>query len=153
MASTRSGPFEWGNMHHFRKTMRTYRSYNAEDILSGECPLCITHNRDVIVRMGEAMYIVKNRVQYDMFEGRHVEDHLMVMTKQHKESTAEFTDEERQELMAIIGEYETLGYGFYGRGVGSGTRSVKHQHTHLIKLDTKRPKLLVVVNQTIRYTI
>lgn len=147
MASTRSGPFVWGNMHHFRKTWRTYESHKNADLLRSDCTLCLERNRDTVVYMGSTMYVVKNRVQYDMFEGRRVEDHLLVMPKLHKESAADFTDDERQELMIIIGEYEGKGYNFYGRGVGSLTRSVKHQHTHLIKLVPKRPKFIVVVNK------
>lgn len=147
MASTRSGPFEWGSMHHFRKTWQTYQTHQKADRLRDDCTLCIERNLDTVMHMGETMYIVKNRVQYDMFEGRRVEDHLLVMPKLHKESLLEFTASEQQEMMDIISDYESKGYGFYGRGVGSLTRSVKHQHTHLIKLAAKRPKFIIVVNK------
>lgn len=147
MASTRSGPFEWGSMHHFRKTWQVYESHRRADNTKQDCTLCVERNLDTVIHMGDTMYVVKNRVQYDMFEGRRVEDHLLVMPKTHKESTAEFTSDEGKELLAIIAEYEAKGYGFYGRGVGSPTRSVKHQHTHLIKLIPKRPKFVVVVNK------
>lgn len=134
-------------MHHFRKSLKTYESHRKSDTSKSDCTLCPGRNIGKILHQGNTMYVLKNRVMYDIFDGRRVEDHLLVMPLLHKESVSEFTAVERQELMDIISEYESKGYGFYGRGVGSLTRSVKHQHTHLIKLVPKRPKFIVVVNK------
>jgi hypothetical protein len=45
--------------------------------------------------------------------------------------------------MVIISEYEAKGYNIYARGHGNVSRSVKHQHTHLIKLVDKPAKLIL----------
>lgn len=77
-----------------------------------------------------------------MFEGRRVIDHIMVIPKHHRESLADFTDQEKTDQMAIMGDYESRGYNIYARGKGSISRSVDHQHTHLIKLSDKKPSFV-----------
>lgn len=89
------------------------------------------------------MYVVPNRTKYDVFEGRRVLDHLMIIPVRHSETLADLTDKEKVDMMTIIGEYETKGYNVYARGVGSVSRSVTHQHTHLIKLEEKPMKYFV----------
>jgi diadenosine tetraphosphate (Ap4A) HIT family hydrolase len=89
------------------------------------------------------MYVIANRIAYDVFAGRRVTDHLMVIPKRHTESINDFTDQEKIDQMTIMGDYESRGYDVYARGVESVTRSVKHQHTHLIKMLDKRPKLVI----------
>ncbi|MNR44739.1 hypothetical protein D3C85_1635170 [compost metagenome] len=78
-----------------------------------------------------------------MFEGRRVTDHVMVIPKEHRRGFGDFTPEERNDAMLLIGHYETLGYNVYARGVDSPSRSVEHQHTHLIKLQDKASKVIV----------
>lgn len=89
------------------------------------------------------MHLIPNRTKYDVFEGRCVIDHLMVIPKRHVETVADFTEAEKIDMMTIIGEYETKGYNIYARGAGSVSRSVAHQHTHLIKLVEKPMKYIV----------
>lgn len=89
------------------------------------------------------MYVIPNRVSYDMFESMRVVDHLMVIPKKHHESMATFDDAEKIDAMKIIGEYEALGYNIYARAKDSISRSVKHQHTHLLKLDNKPSNLVI----------
>jgi len=89
------------------------------------------------------MYIIKNRVSYDLFEGRRVLNHLMVVPKRHVTTIAEFTDDEKIDQMTIIGNYEKKGYNIYARAEGSSSRSVLHQHTHLIKMRDKPAKLII----------
>jgi hypothetical protein len=43
--------------------------------------------------------------------------------------------------MDQVAKYEAKGYSVYARGVGFVKRSVKHQHTHLIKVTNKKPKI------------
>jgi diadenosine tetraphosphate (Ap4A) HIT family hydrolase len=82
-----------------------------------------------------------------MFEGRRVVDHLMVIPKRHVETIAEFSDQEKIDQMTVVGEYEAQGYNVYARGVGTISRSVKHQHTHLIKLVDKKSKAVVFLQK------
>lgn len=47
----------------------------------------------------------------------------------------EFTDEEAKEILHIMTEYEKRGFSVYARAPKDTTRSVTHQHTHLILLE------------------
>src|SRR5664279_2056694 len=134
-------------MHHFRKTSRKYHAHNNSDKTRGGCTLCPERNVDKIIHDGTTMYVIKNRVQYDMFEGRRVADHLMVIPKCDREMVSEFSNEESMEMVNIIGDYEKQGYNFYGRGLNSLTRSVKHQHTHLIKLVPYKQRFILMIRK------
>lgn len=131
-------------MLHYRKTKLTYNKHRKNDAIKSHCPFClIVESGGEIVAENETMFIIPNRVSYDMFEGRRVADHLMVIPKAHRRSFADFTERERNDAMLLIGKYETEGYNVYARGVDSPSRSVEHQHTHLIKLQDKSSKVIV----------
>lgn len=84
-----------------------------------------------------------NLTQYDLWELYDVEDHLLVIPKRHIETLKELTNNERLDIMDQVAEYEANGYNVYARGVGFARRSVNHQHTHLIKVTNKKPRLAV----------
>jgi len=130
-------------MHHYRKTLKQYSAFNAKDATIAACGLCREGSGERIIRQNDTMFVIPNRVSYDMFEGRRVKDHLMVIPKRHVETLADFTDQEKIDQMTIASAYEAQGYNVYARGVGSISRSVKHQHTHLIKLVDKKPRFIV----------
>lgn len=56
---------------------------------------------------------------------------------------AEFTDQEKIDQMTAAGEYEAKGFNVYARGMASVSRTVKHRHTHLIKLVNKRSNFVL----------
>jgi diadenosine tetraphosphate (Ap4A) HIT family hydrolase len=130
-------------MHHYRKTIKDYSAHNAKDKVSSGCTLCKEVGQARVVYENDTMFIIPNRVSYDMFEGRRVLEHFMVIPKRHVETLSEFTDEEKIDQMTIAGEYEAKGFNAYARGVGSVSRTVKHQHTHLIKLVNKRSNFVL----------
>lgn len=128
-------------MYHFRSTRRTYEKMNKQDksrAINCSFPLCDGAESQPIREQNATMYVIENRATYDIFEGRRVLDHMMVIPKRHVDSLADFTQQEKLDHMDMLGYYEKQGYNVYARGVGSVSRSVKHQHTHLIKL-TDRP--------------
>jgi len=128
-------------MLHYAKTRRKYASHNKSDRAKNLCAFCGDENLESrLVEKTKTMRIIPNRVSYDIFEGLRVEDHLMIVPIRHVEGIAEFTDQEKCEMTDLLGKYEQLGYSMYARGVGSISRSVKHQHTHLIKLSNTLPK-------------
>lgn len=129
-------------MHHYRRTKRRYAAFNAGDRAVEGCTFCREVGRSNVLYENATMFVIPNRVKYDMFEGRRVIDHLMVIPKHHRESLADFTDQEKTDQMAIMGDYESRGYNIYARGKGSISRSVDHQHTHLIKLSDKKPSFV-----------
>lgn len=130
-------------MLHYRKTKIVYKKHNAADIVRNDCGFCRNETRSRVLYENKTMFVIPNRVSYDMFEGRRVIDHVMVIPKEHHESFAVFNDQEKIDAMTIIADYESRGYNVYARGVGSPSRSVKHQHTHLIKL-TEKPSNLII---------
>jgi diadenosine tetraphosphate (Ap4A) HIT family hydrolase len=131
-------------MYHYRKTRKKYTQHNKADKQKGDsCTFCNNLANEQIISSNDTMRVVFNRVSYDIFEGRQVLDHLMIVPKRHVESLKDFTDQEKLDMMTLAGEYEAKGYNVYARGVGSITRSVKHQHTHLIRIkNNARTKLI-----------
>lgn len=138
-------------MRHYRKTLKQYASKNAGDKKIPGCSYCNDYKNKTykLVSEGKTMVLVHNRVMYDMFEGQRVTENLMVIPVRHVESLDEFTDEEKLEYMAILGKYEKQNYDVYARGKGSVTRSMLHQHTHLIKMENKNklPKILFFIRK------
>lgn len=124
-------------MLHYRKTKVKYNSHNNADKKVQSCGFCDAETSARHVYETDTIAVIPNRVSYDMFEGRRVTEHLMVIPKQHRESFVDFTQQEQLETMQVIAKYETEGYNIYARGVGSISRSMKHQHTHLIKLSQR----------------
>jgi hypothetical protein len=138
-------------MRHYRKTLRTYAKLNANDKQLKGCSYCNDHKNKTykLVREGKTMVITHNRVMYDMFEGQRVTENLMIIPIRHVESLDDFNDEEKLEYMTILGEYEKQNYDVYARGKGSVTRSMLHQHTHLIKMENRQklPKILFFIRK------
>ena len=132
-------------MRHSRKTIRQYAKLNKGDKKLEGCTFCNEYQtKSNIIFENETMFVIPNRVSYDAFEGQHVVGHFMVIPKRHVESIDGFTEQEMVDQMKIAGRYEKDGFDVYARGVGNVTRTVKHQHTHLIKGDNKSklPRLL-----------
>lgn len=137
-------------MHHFRSTKRVYQQLNQRDkkeVRACSFPFCDGDPSQAITEENDTMYIIENRITYDVFEGRRVLDHRMVIPKRHVETLADFTKQEKLDHMDMIARYEKEGYNVYARGVGSVSRSVKHQHTHLVKLSDKLPKGIVYLRK------
>ncbi len=130
-------------MHHYRKTIKKY----LERRKVPECPFCDSATLAKAVRETDAAYVVPNLTKYDIWEGHDVLDHLLVVPKRHVKSIRELTEAERLEIIDIIADYEDQNYSAYARGVGSATRSVEHQHTHLIKLHPKGPRLTLYLHK------
>lgn len=133
-------------MYHFRKTRKKYVRHNQGDKTSKwDCPFpsCNEGADQPTLFENKTMYIIANRVSYDTFEMQGVEHHLLLIPKRHLETFADFSEQERLDMMRIASDYEQRGYCIFARGVGNINRSVKHQHTHLIKLDNKKAKLLI----------
>lgn len=123
-------------MHHYRSTIKLYKERQKTNI----CPFCNPKTLANAVYENDELYIVPNLTQYDLWEMHNVVDHLLIIPKQHVEALAGLSTKERAALVDIMAQYEVLGYSAYARGVGFVGRSVRHQHTHLIKVDNTQPK-------------
>lgn len=130
-------------MHHYRKTRKLYNTR----LRKNSCPFCDPATIKNQIKVTKHSYIVPNLTQYDMWEMLDVVGHLLVVPKRHVLSLKELTDEEKLDHMNIIAAYEAEGYNIYARSVDSSTRSVPHQHTHLIKASGKRAKAVLFLQK------
>lgn len=130
-------------MNHYRKTIHSYKSLQK----NGGCPFCDSDTRASAIYENDLIYIVPNLTQYDLWELHDVVDHLLIIPKRHVESLDKLSGEERLAVMDSAASYEAKGYSLYARGVGFTKKSVKHQHTHLIKTTNKKPRLAVFLQK------
>ena len=121
---------------HYRKTRKKY-TRNKQADTSLDCTYCQNITPDQMVRETEHMLLIRNRLPYDLWEYHPVIIHLLIVPKRHVRALSEMSDAERLDLLALCAEYEPLGYSIYARATDNPRRSVKHQHTHLIKIDPK----------------
>jgi diadenosine tetraphosphate (Ap4A) HIT family hydrolase len=136
-------------MHHTRKTVKQYEKLNSNDANNSiECSFCHTVPSRKWLAENETMVVIENRVPYDFFETRKTTgEHYLLLPKRHVEAFAEFTDQEKIDFTTLAGEYEAQGFNAYARGLGNMGRSQPHQHTHLIKLINKQPKLHLYIGK------
>lgn len=130
-------------MFHYRKTYKRYKSFPKAD----DCTFCEDDMAAKAVHVTEHAYVIPNRVSYDLWEFHAVTQHLMIVPKRHVHSFAELGPEARLDIMDLMAAYELEGFNVYARAVGSTVRSVQHQHTHLIKTDTRHPRGGLVLRQ------
>jgi len=130
-------------VHHYRKTVKKYHERRKVS----ECPFCDTVTLGRAIKETEHAYIVPNLTFYDVWEGHKVLDHLLVVPKRHVKTLKELNEVERLDVIDLIADYESKDYSAYARGVSTVTRSVEHQHTHLIKTHHKRPKFSLYMHK------
>ena len=130
-------------MYHYRATKKKYVGYPK----STTCPFCDRERPDEEIVETKHAYIMPNRVFYDVWELRTVTDHLLVIPKRHVNSLSELTSAERLDIMNLIADYEGRDYNVYARAVDSPQKSVTHQHTHLIKTDSRLGRFLIFLKK------
>jgi diadenosine tetraphosphate (Ap4A) HIT family hydrolase len=128
-------------MYQYRKTHKKYLQHKRHDAIHVSCTFCETITKEQLVNETKYTMVIPNRTFYDTWELHDVLDHLLVVPKHHVHSLNDLQDEELLDAMKICAEYEAKGYNVYARGSGSVRRSVSHQHTHLIKIDSKPPRI------------
>ena len=112
------------------------------------CPFCaITAGSDQLVEDGTAHKVIRNIFPYSLWDGQRVIDHLMVVPKKHTDSLSSLKSREKTEYVDILSKYESRGYNVYARAPQSTSKSVLHQHTHLIKLSGKTPRFILLLRK------
>lgn len=120
--------------YKYRKTRRKFDNFPQ----TNDCQFCNPQKyAAAIYEETEHAYVVLNRTPYDQWELRKVTDHRMILPKRHVISLSDLNPEERADIMNIIADYESQHYEVYARSPVSESRSVGHQHTHLIKTERK----------------
>ena len=130
--------------YQYRRTRKKYFSFPKTD----ECQFCNPHKHSQQIFLEtEHAYVIPNRTFYDHWELRKVADHRMVIPKKHVQTLGDLSKEELADIIGIIAEYESNNYEIYARSPNSSSRSVPHQHTHLIKTDVKPRRGLFFLNK------
>ena len=130
-------------MFRYRKSTRKY----VKKVNSDVCPFC-SIDPELKVQTHGTVKVMKNKFGYDVWEGRTVIDHLLVFPARHVRSLEELTKQERADMMDVMATYEAKDYNVYARSVDSVQRSVPaHQHTHLVKTDHRKPKVVLYVDK------
>lgn len=131
-------------MHHYRKTYKKYIKLRKTD---GDCPFCNKQRFKDVVYKDNYIYVVKNAVKYDLFDGLEVVEHLMIIPRRHLISFNEMNKAEKLAIINKMAEYESQDYSVYTRGKMNVNRSVQHHHTHIIKTNSKKTKLLLYMSK------
>jgi diadenosine tetraphosphate (Ap4A) HIT family hydrolase len=132
-------------MYRSRKTTKAYNPDSSKKkYLSNQlpCPFCDLDDRTVYKDDQHSM-VISNLHPYEYWDKHNVVEHVLLIPKRHVENLNELRDDEKLEIMSTMAEYEANGYSVYWRSQTNATRTVPHQHTHLIKVDNTRTKLSV----------
>ena len=126
--------FSHGSIVRNRAHQRAYNEYRKLKH-PDTCQFCeFTTDLDHVLIGHPHFWIVRNLFPYHIWDGSRTGEHLLVVPRRHIISIADFTQEEREEYMDLLADYETRGYSTYTRAPASGRKTVVHQHTHLIQV-------------------
>lgn len=131
-------------MQRTRASAKKYANYR-KTLKNDHCQFCelVKSGGDTVVAKTKHCLIIVNKFGYDMWDGCGVVEHLMIIPRRHVTSLSELTTEERVDYMEQLVQHEGDDYSLYARAPGNATKSVTHQHSHLIKIDNKCKKWLL----------
>lgn len=124
-----------------RKEEKAYMKYLRE-LTPGLCVFCESYRQE-LVREGKYFKAIRNIYPYSFWDGHAVDDHLLVVPKWHTDTLANLTGEQAVEFLNLVSEFENIGYNVYARAPGSQSKSIVHQHTHLIKTHGRSKRVLL----------
>lgn len=131
-----------------RKTELKYRKLKKQNPENKDCRFCqIDSLHEEFVEEGTFFKIIVNLFGYSYWDEQDVEHQVMLVPKLHTESIRNLPVEAAAEFLEFIGAYEAKGYSMYARPPQSATKSVPHQHTHLIKTNGKLKRLMIYVRK------
>jgi diadenosine tetraphosphate (Ap4A) HIT family hydrolase len=114
---------------------KAYQEYLKSIDQNSACPFCkIVTGDEHYINETDNFWIIRNRFPYELWEGQAVLSHLMIVPKNHLLSLKFLSESESKEFVLLMADYEHSGYNVYARTASSKTRSIQHQHTHLIQL-------------------
>lgn len=123
---------------------RAYLRHRATYTHDGYCEFCnLTNDSTQVLKRYEYFWFVANIFPYDMWDGYRVLEHMMFVPIRHVDSLSDFSKAEQLEYVRLLVTLEKLGYSVYARSAGSKSKSIAHQHTHLMKLSDKHVDTVV----------
>lgn len=130
------------------ETQKRYQKYVSKKPADAPCEFCeFTPNHDQVLKDEGTFWVTQNIFPYTVWDSYFVDEHLMLVPKRHVDSIGKFTEAELKVFGKVLGRYEDNGYSVYGRSATNGSKSVAHQHTHLIKVSSRRIKVLVFLDR------
>lgn len=133
--------------NHSTKVYRRYLQGRKDDE-GAACPFCsIDKGHEQYVEETARFKVIRNRLPYSIWDGQGVLDHLMITPKKHTDSLKGMEAATATEYLDLASDYEHRGYNLYARSPGSNVKSVIHQHTHLIRLDGKDKRFVLVLRK------
>lgn len=111
------------------------------------CPFCGEENELDVIERGALFSVTRARFEYDTWDDIVVDEHLMLVPNRHVVLLGGLTDEERAEFLRQVSDFEARGYSVYARAPHDPTRTIAHQHTHLIKLGGNRIRAKLYVRK------
>jgi len=112
------------------------------------CDFCEFNNHSIeVVAEYDYFWIITNSFGYDIWDNMEVKEHLMIVPKYHTESISKLELNAITEYAKIIAKYDSDGYSFYARAAENESKSVPHQHTHLLKFNGKRKRLMLFIEK------
>ena len=121
------------------KTQQSYAKYVASKPTDAACEFCqLKATDDQIVQDAGSFWVARNLYPYTIWDSFFVDEHLMLIPKRHIDSIGGLYVDERVQFAELLADYEAVGYSIYGRAANNGAKSIAHQHTHLIKVSSRK---------------
>lgn len=128
-----------------KKAVKTY-NHHQKTIERPEdgCAFCaIDHSAPQYIGLTTHFKIIQNIFPYSLWDSQPVLDHILVVPLKHTDTLSDISARAAQDFVKLISTYESKGYSVWARPPGAVTKSLAHQHTHLIKLSGKSIRFLV----------
>lgn len=133
-------------MFRSRREKLEYDRYR-KTLKGGECSFCELTKQRSLIRETKHFCVVKNIFPYSLWDYCRVTDHVMIVPKRHIVTLAKLTDGEKAEYVDLVQSLEESGYNIYARPADSNIKTVPHLHTHGIKTDNRRVRLLLFLSR------
>lgn len=112
------------------------------------CRFCsILPGSDEHIFEGDHFRLITNLFKYSVWDEQPVLDQIMLIPKKHVDSIKKLPVEAAVEFLELLGDYESRGYSIWARNSRSPTKTITHQHTHLIKTSGKRKRGMIFVRK------
>lgn len=129
------------------RSIREFYKYHGRPKEEG-CPFCVIDDgHPQYVEEGAFVRVIRNRYPYSIWDGEGVVDHLMIVPKQHVDRLSKLGPKAALEYMQVIQKYEDAGYNLYARVPESKVKTIAHQHSHLIKSDSRARWFLLLLRR------
>jgi hypothetical protein len=135
-----------------RKETKRYKHHQTHIEPPGKiCAFCaIDKTSNQFLSQTRHFKLLQNIFPYSVWDSQTVVDHLNLAPIKHTDTLSALSSAAAKEYVDIISAYESRGYSIYARAPGSVTKSITHQHTHLIKLSGRKIRFLLFLQRPYR---